>query len=113
MFVAADEVHSSAMSVMDGNREVDEAAEGVGAVGREGGASPQAESPVRPVDNIQVAVEGEHPIATLHCTQATVVRFGEPSICSSVVKECRLCVSKHMEPLFKGTRRPNVLKVNP
>jgi hypothetical protein len=60
VFVAADEVHSNAMSVMDGNAEVNSARTPGGDGAGEGGTSPGTASSVHPGDSMEAAAEGEH-----------------------------------------------------
>ena len=60
VFVAADEVHSNAMSVMDGNAEVHLARTPVVDGAGERGTSLGTESSVHPGDSWDAAVEGEH-----------------------------------------------------
>jgi hypothetical protein len=60
VFVAADEVHSNAMSVMDGNVEVHLARTPDGDGAGEGGTSPGTESSVHPCGSMEAAGEGEH-----------------------------------------------------
>ena len=76
VFVAADEVHSNAMSVMDGNAVVHLAGTSVGDGARERGTSPGTQSSVHPADSMDAAVEGEHDKLPQHmsCTLDMVER---------------------------------------
>lgn len=60
VFVAADAVHSNAMSRMDGNAEENFASFHDGDGGGDGATSPGTESSVHPSDSQQAALEGEH-----------------------------------------------------
>ena len=84
VFVAADEVHSNAMSVMDGNAEVNVARTSVGDGAGEGGTSPGTESSVHPSDSMEHAVEGEHD-QVLECLSCNIgycraVRPSRPNV---------------------------------
>lgn len=71
VFVAADEVHSNAMSVMDGNAGVRLARTSSGDGGGKRGSSPGTESSVHPCDSVDLAAEGEHD-KFLECMSCTV-----------------------------------------
>jgi hypothetical protein len=64
-FVAADEVHSNAMSAMDGNAGVEGSTAGASGAG-EDGASSHAGSSVRPLDSMDAAMEGEQTMPGLY-----------------------------------------------
>ena len=65
-FVAADEVHSNAMSAIDGNVGLDEGSTAGASCAGEGGASPRTASSMRPLHTPDAEVEGEQTMPGRH-----------------------------------------------